>query len=157
MTRTRSEYRLVDLANLPHGGAAGAAPVTDAHRDALATLLLAAYRGTIDDEGEDLDDARDAIDHYLGIIVRDHSIVVTEAGIPVAISFVVVVGGVHYIDPVAVDPSHKRRGIGRACVVASLRSMADASLSEVGATITDGNVASERLFHGLGFERRGTW
>jgi hypothetical protein len=38
-----------------------------------------------------------------------------------------------------------------------LASLAAIGISEVGATITDGNVASERLFTGLGFDRRGAW
>ena len=38
-----------------------------------------------------------------------------------------------------------------------LGSLGDAGISEVGATITDGNVASERLFIGLGFHRQGPW
>jgi L-amino acid N-acyltransferase YncA len=37
-----------------------------------------------------------------------------------------------------------------------IESLADAGVREVGAAITDGNVASERLFVGLGFTRRGS-
>jgi ribosomal protein S18 acetylase RimI-like enzyme len=155
--RTRSEYRLRELTSLSGDGVSDAAPVSEMQRDEMAALLLRAYRGTIDDEGEDLDDARDAIDHYLGIILRDHSIVVPRGGELIAMCFVVVVGDIHYIDPVVVDPAHKRGGLGRACVVTSLRAMAADGITEVGATITDGNTASERLFAGLGFQRRGAW
>ena len=74
-----------------------------------------------------------------------------------AFAFVVVVNDVHYIDPVVVASTRKRLGIGDALVRRCLGSLADAGVCEVGATITDGNVASERLFIGLGFDRHGSW
>ncbi len=129
----------------------------DAQRDGPATLMLTGYRNTVDDEGEDLDDACGATDHYLASIVRPHSFVVLDGTAPVAFSFVVVVDDSQYIDPVVVAPERKREGLGSAVVRRSLRSMADAGVTEVGATITDGNVASERLFIGLGFSRHGSW
>jgi L-amino acid N-acyltransferase YncA len=157
VARTRSEYRAA-IDGQSFAVLAGARHVVDADRDALAVLLLAAYRGTIDDEGESLDDAYDAIDEYLGSIVRDHSFVVADAGGALtAMSFVVVVDERRYIDPVAVHPDAKRRGLGRAAVTTSLASLVAAGVTEVGATITDGNVASERLFASLGFERVGAW
>lgn len=129
----------------------------DAQRDVLAELMLDAYRNTIDDEGEELSDACDAMDHYLASIVLPYSFVALDGGIPVAFAFVVVVSDVPYIDPVVVAAARKRQGLGAAIVGQCLRSLVDAGNSVVGATITDGNVASERLFLGLGFSRCGTW
>lgn len=90
-------------------------PAADADRDALAALLLDAYRGTIDDEGR------------------------------------------HYIDPVATAASRKGRGIGAWAVATSIRLLQRDGVGGVGAVITDGNVASERLFARLGFTRVGPW
>jgi GNAT superfamily N-acetyltransferase len=137
-------------------------PLPTAHpdeqwRDQLAALMLDAYRNTIDDEGETLDDAFDAIDHYLASIVRPHSYVMLDGTDVVAFAFVVVVNDVHYIDPVVVASARKRQGLGAALVRRCLGSLADAGVVDVGATITDGNVASERLFVGLGFHRHGSW
>ena len=128
----------------------------EADRVALAAVLLDGYRNTIDDEGEDLDDAYAAIDQYLTRIERPHSFVVIEGEI-VAFAFVVIVEDVHYIDPVVVAAARKQRGFGRAAVQLCLASLAATGIAEVGATITDGNLASERLFAGLGFSRRGEW
>jgi predicted GNAT family acetyltransferase len=157
MTRSRSEYRMSPISVAPTRPSLEARHPVGTDRDALATLLLEGYRDTIDDEGEDLDDAYGAIDQYLTRIERPHSFVVIEQEVLVAFSFVVTVNEVHYIDPVVVAPPHKQRGLARATVQLCLASLAAAGMSEVGATITDGNIASERLFAGLGFTRRGAW
>ena len=119
--------------------------------------MLDTYRNTIDDEGEDIDDAYTAIDQYFARMERPYSFVALEHDIVVAFSFVVIVNQIHYIDPVVVTPPSKQPGLGRATVQLCLGSLAAAGITEVGATITDGNIASERLFAGLGFSRRGAW
>jgi L-amino acid N-acyltransferase YncA len=58
-----------------------------------------------------------------------------------------------FIDPVATVSWRKREGLGRAAVAASLRSLHEVGVAEVGAVITDGNTASERLFTSLGARR----
>lgn len=156
MTR-RSEYRMSPIRVSPESVSLASTHPIEEQRDALAALMLDAYRDTIDDEGESLNDARDAIDHYFASIVRPHSFVVLDGADPVAFSFVLIVSDTHYIDPVAVASAQKRRGVGSAVVRMCLGSLANAGVTEVGATITDGNVASERLFIGLGFSRHGTW
>ena len=61
--------------------------------------------------------------------------------------------GREYIDPVATVAGCKRQGLRTAAVGSSLRSLHEAGAREVGAVITDGNTASERLFTSLGFVR----
>jgi hypothetical protein len=146
----------------PIGVASTPGPIATVHpdeqkRDALAALMLDGYRNTIDDEGETLDDALSAIDHYLASIVRPHSYVMLDGPDLVAFAFVVVVNDVHYIDPVAVASARKRLGFGDAVVRLCIGSLVGAGVAEIGAVITDGNVASERLFVGLGFCRHGSW
>ena len=161
MARARSEYRLhqLDGWSRPHDRAcswtARAPFATDRH--VLATVILQAYRGTIDDEGEDHDAALMAVDDWLGRAESPHSVVLEMDGLIIAVSFVVDVAGRKYIDPVATAPGHKRRGLGRAAVCMSLRSLQRSGTAEVGAVITDGNIASERLFTGLGFVRVDAW
>ena len=63
VSRTRSEYRLVRASDaLTSAGSAASPssvrPVELADREPLASLLLDAYRGTVDDEGEGDDEAR---------------------------------------------------------------------------------------------------
>ena len=162
MSRTRSEYRLVGLSAALSAVSSAAhvatvRHVTAADRDRLAVVLLDAYRGTIDYEGEGDDEARSAIDNYFARMEWQHSVVLEHDDRLVAMSFVVVVAGRHYIDPVATIASAKQKGHGRTVVLASLRSLVDDGVDEVGAVITDGNTPSERLFTGLGFARVGIW
>jgi RimJ/RimL family protein N-acetyltransferase len=157
MTRTRSEYRMAPIPVATAHHSLQARHPVDADRDALAALLLDGYRNTIDDEGEDLDDAYVVIDQYLTRIEGPYSFVVLEQDTLVAFAFVVIVDEIHYIDPVVVAPARKQRGLARATVQLCLASLAAAGIAEVGAAITDGNIASERLFAGLGFDRRGAW
>ncbi len=158
MERTRSEYRLhhLDPFVLP-AAQRDARLVTVDDRDALAPFVLDAYRGTVDDEGETLDDAVLAVDAWFAAIEWQHSFVLELDGELVAASFVVVVEGVRYIDPVLTRSTRKGRGLGTAMVSRSLHSLAADDITEVGATITDGNEPSERLFTRLGFVRVGSW
>jgi len=155
--RTRSEYRFSISANQFEPLTANVEHLHPNDRDALGQLMLDAYRDTIDDEGETTTEALQAVDHLLTHCLREHSFVLKEAGKPVAMSFVLVVDGIHYIDPVAVTATHKNAGLGRKMVETSLASIASAGVTEMGATITDGNIPSERLFAGLGAVRVGPW
>ena len=163
MERLRSEYRLQQLVEADPS----AIPVRpdslvvrhvdrDDH-EALSHLMLDAYKGSVDDEGESIEEARAAIDHYFETIVWPHSFVIADDDLPLAMSMVVVVEGVHYIDPVATAAVHKAQGLGRIAVATSLRSLAKSGIAEVGAVITDGNTPSERLFARFGFVRVGGW
>ena len=159
--RIRNEFRLAlaqenRLAStLPPGSSCRPPSLHD--RNELAHLLLDAYRETIDDEGETITEALQAIDDYLQRILPQYSLVAERDGSLVAMAFTVVVRGTHYIDPVATASAYKRNGIGAATVSAVLELLADDDIVEVGAVITDGNVPSERLFSRLGFERFGEW
>jgi len=155
--RTRSEFRLSPIVLQPSTTKLTTRSVLASDRDELAALMLDAYQGTVDDEGETTIEALEAVDHYLSLIVHKHSFLVTEASRVVAMAFTVVVDEVHYVDPIVVAAHRKQSGIGREAVTLVLESLAGDGIAEVGATITDGNIASERLFLGLGFTRRGAW
>jgi L-amino acid N-acyltransferase YncA len=162
VTRTRSEYRLVGVDRAVGAGAGSAGrvqvrPARDEDRDAIAALVLDAYRGTVDDEGEGPQEARLAADDFLARRVPARSVVVEDGGQLVALAFVVEEAGHAYIDPVATASTHKRQGLARRAVTAALDRLHAAGADEVRAVITDGNTASEALFASLGFERIGVW
>jgi len=155
--RTRSEYRLPLVQGQFEALTTDIENLGAKHRQALAELMLDAYQGTIDDEGETIVEALEVIDYSLDHCLREHSFVLMRNSQPIAMSLMVVVDGTHYIDPVAVSAAHKNGGLGRQMVETSLASAADAGVTEIGATITDGNSTSERLFASLGAQRIGPW
>lgn len=156
-SRTRSEYRLtIDASTLGETVAAVSRPSVD-DNEAVAELLLDAYRGTIDDEGETMVEAREAATAMLGWAHPAHSVVLRRNSRLIALCFVQEVADNFYIDPIVVAAAHKQQGLGRRMVATCLASLAATGVTSAGATITDGNEASERLFASLGATRIGAW
>lgn len=125
--------------------------LTPADRDALAQLMLDAYRGTIDYEGETLVEAIGEVDSWLAdSALLEHSFgAVTDNGLRSAI-LVMQLQGEPFIAIVMTHPSVKRMGYGRLVAHAALSSLLDAGHRRVVFYITDGNTASESLFSSLG-------
>jgi hypothetical protein len=77
-------------------------------------MILDAYRGTVDDEGEAYEKALTAVNDWLSRLESPHSVVLEHDGQLVAVSFIVNVAGREYIDPVATVSRRKREGLGKA-------------------------------------------
>ncbi|MCC7127406.1 MAG: GNAT family N-acetyltransferase [Microbacteriaceae bacterium] len=150
-----SEVALSDAFEIPAGFSVR--EVVGEDRDELARVLLDGYRGSVDDEGEVLADAVEAIDEYFSIMKWQHGWALESADGIAAFALVIVVDDRHYIDPVVTSPEFKRRGLGALVVRAALRSLEAEGVRDVGAAITDGNIPSERLFASLDFQRIGPW
>jgi len=127
---------------------------------ALAELMLDAYRGTIDDEGEGIVEAIAEVEGYFSgaggnpplleysaALVRDDII---ESACMIK----------HWRDrdrPLVgyIVSAHRRKRQGLATVVLaqSIGRLQQAGYRDVRAVITEGNTASERLFQRAGFQR----
>ena len=123
----------------------------------LADLMLDAYLGTIDYEGETLQDAIAEVQAYFdgkrgGEPLLDVSRVATQNGL---VSACLVAGDRRkpLIAYVMTRASAKGQGLAKYVLVSVLRAMQEAGSVGVRAVITQGNAASERLFAGLGFRR----
>jgi hypothetical protein len=122
--------------------------------ESLANLMLDAYLGTIDYEGESVEDARAEIEEYFSSDpMLDCSRVIEMDGVLVAASLLAMWEGSPLVAYVMTGSSSKRHGLARAVLLGSLDCLARSSHREVFAFITDGNTASERLFAGLGAHR----
>ncbi|MEM9467074.1 MAG: GNAT family N-acetyltransferase [Actinomycetota bacterium] len=123
-------------------------------REALPALMLAAYAGTTDDEGESLDDAVDEIDGWLRDGGRlDRSFGYERDGRLRAAALVTVVPRGAILAYAITHPDDKGAGLGRAVVTAALAHLRRDGHAEAHLWITEGNVASEALFARLGAER----
>lgn len=129
---------------------------TPADHAALAQLMLDAYRGTPDDDGETLADAEQAVAHYWRELnpLPDCSWVVPG---PAGRLYAACLIG-WYPDwraPIVAysmtHPDVKRQGLAIHLVRAALAALSDQGYTQVYAVITVGNTASEQLFQRLGF------
>ena len=126
----------------------------------LAELMLEAFRDTIDYEGERLAEAIEEVQRYLSPTSEDpallgHSVLVCT-GARLCCACLVMKWHRRQcpsIGYVMCHPAWKRRSLASLALAESLRRLRKAGFSQVRAVITEGNVASERLFSSAGFAR----
>jgi ribosomal protein S18 acetylase RimI-like enzyme len=126
-------------------------------RDALAILLFAAYRGTIDDEGDSFADALAEIEKMLrgdyGRFLPECSFVVKDG------EFLSSACLVSFFEPhdaplvvfLMTRPEAKRRGLARLLLTRSMNALLDAGYERLTLVVTDGNEPAQRLYRTLGF------
>lgn len=126
-------------------------------KEALAILLFASYRGTIDDEGDSFADALDEIEKTFrgeyGRFLPGCSFVV-EGG-----EFLASACLVSFFEPhdaplvvfLMTHPESKRRGYARRLLERSMQTLADEGYTRLTLVVTDGNGAAQQLYASLGF------
>jgi ribosomal protein S18 acetylase RimI-like enzyme len=124
---------------------------------ALGRLMLAAYRGTVDDEGETGADAVAEIDQVMdggyGRFLSDCSFVVEDdAGRPIGASMVTLFESDPILTYVVVHPGMKRRGIGTFLVAASGNALLSVGYPQVDLFVTEANEPAVNLYRKLGFQ-----
>jgi RimJ/RimL family protein N-acetyltransferase len=120
---------------------------------ALARLMEAAYAGTIDEDLGDNDDADVEIAnwHRFGADATVSRVAVDADGRIVGAALITVWDGRAYLAYVMTQPDRKGQGVAATVVAAALRALARRGEHSVEATVTVGNVPSERLLSRLGF------
>ena len=117
--------------------------------------MLDAYLGTIDYDGETIDEARAEVAGYLdGSPLLEHSFVGMVEGSIVSACLVGTWEHGPLIGYMMTAAEHKSRGLASHLLDHSLAALAEAGEAEVSAWITEGNLPSERIFLRAGFERR---
>ncbi len=129
--------------------------VSASDHEALAELMLAAYIGTIDYDGEDLDDAMAEVTSFLSAAPSlRHSVIAQICDEVVSAALVAETDDLPLIAYVMTRAGHTSRGLGRLVVDSALELLASDGHQAVELFITDGNTPSERLFRSLGAVRR---
>jgi GNAT superfamily N-acetyltransferase len=136
-------------------GAATAHTTRSADRQALAELVIAAYTGTIDDEGETPEQALAEIDRTMGgaygPYLEDCSFLVASEGRAVAASLITNWTEAPLIAFVMVDPGFQRRGLGELVIRLSMGALWKRGERALVLFVTDGNAPAQRLYARLGF------
>ena len=150
-TKTRYEIDLTTLRGRLEHETNSVRKLVASDRDDLAQLMLKAYEGTIDYEGETLVEAIAEVDSWLaGSPLLEHSFgVATSDGLRSA-TLVMEWNEEPFIAIVMTHPSVKRMGYATSVARATLESLRDKGHRRVVFYITNGNTASESLFLGLG-------
>lgn len=135
---------------------AGERPPTPEDIQKLAALMLAAYRGTVDDEEETIEEA----------LIEVHKTFDGEHGpfLP-ACSRVVVIGDElvsatpltrwkdrPFVAFAMTAPHWKRKGLARACMINSMQDVLAAGDDKLSLVVTVANVAALTLYQRLGFQ-----
>lgn len=155
----RNEYRLDLSGPLPAcpepGPGFNLRRPTEADAEALAELMLEAYRGTIDYDGETLEDARREIRAYFeggyGKPLPQLSWIVFAREQPVAAGLISLWVEQPLVSWVMTRARWKGKGLGSLALYKMLESLQAEGYAEVRAVITAGNLPSEQLFRKAGF------
>ena len=163
MTRRRFEYT-VELKNFrysttPDSFAEGIwRTLTTADQQLLAELMLDSYQGTIDYDGETIEDAMREVESYFSDQDSGWFDYSWLAFMENDLACASLVGfwpdrNSPMIAYVMTASQHKGKHLATMGVSRSLRSLAEKNYTNVHAVITEGNVPSERVFTRAGFRR----
>lgn len=125
------------------------------HRELLAELMLQSYRGTVDDEGEDLGDALAVIDSLFaaefGELLPGPSSVTKAGDRLLAATLVTLHGGIPLLAFSMTAPLAQRRGLARDGLRHAYGELCRAGYRQIRLVVTDGNVPAQALYAEEGF------
>ncbi len=134
---------------------------TEADIEALAALMLDAYRGTVDADGsETIEDARTEVRGYFdgrsGAPMPDRSYVVHDGERLVSAVLVSRFEGMPLLAYAMTAPTHKGRGLASALTHRVLRSLHTAGDAQMQLWVTAGNADAEHIYERIGFRDVGS-
>ncbi len=130
---------------------------TSERKEQLARLMLAAYRGTVDDEGETLEDAVAEVGRTIeggyGTLLGNCSFMHREQqGSPIiSASIVTLYRGAPLLAFSMTHPDHGRRGLARSLLVASIAALQGDGHSLLNLSVHRDNQAAIALYRSIGF------
>jgi GNAT superfamily N-acetyltransferase len=126
---------------------------------ALARLMDVAYRGTIDHEGETLEQCAEEIASTIGgkygVFVSEASFLISRDDKAVAACLITMWKNQPLIAFTMTDPEYQRQGFSQALIEESIRALADIDESVLYLVVTDGNTSAQNLYRKIGFKDLG--
>jgi ribosomal protein S18 acetylase RimI-like enzyme len=130
-------------------------PIDRSDVPALGALMLAAYRGTVDDECESEADAIAEVERTLAgdyvPLLDDCSFALDEGPRIAGASMITLWEGDPFLTYVFVHPDMKRRGLGTFLTTTSANALVTAGYSQLGLFVTEENEPAVTLYRKLGF------
>ena len=122
----------------------------------LAPMMLAAYRGTPDDEGETLEDTIDVIDAGVagewGEWVKEASFVALNADEPVGALMMAMAGARPFVSFVFTHPDHGGTGVATRLIGRACEALAARCDETVDLWVNPASERAVRLYRHLGFD-----
>lgn len=127
----------------------------NADAEALAILMLNSYRGTTDDAGETIIEARSEVAKLLGneygMLDRTASLVCDEQGQLASATIITRIRDVPFLAFSMTAPPFKRQGLARMGLTRVMSLLAERGERSVRLMVTKGNTPAETLYTSLGF------
>jgi ribosomal protein S18 acetylase RimI-like enzyme len=143
------------LGEMPFPAIAGLRPPSDADVQRLASLMYSANRGTVDDEGESEADALVEVQKTFagayGSFVPSCAAVVERNGRLLSATLVTRWQDRPFVAFSMTEPSSKRTGLARACMMTAMSRLHAAGERELSLVVTLANLPAFNLYSSLGF------
>ncbi len=154
MARTRFKMHL-DLTSQPVEQRGDCRAVSTGDLIALSQLMLDAYRGTIDDEGETLEDAISEVQRTFaseyGTFLEDCSFLIERDGQALSATLVTLWHEAPLVAFVMTHPSAKNNGLGAFLLKKSINALLARGYRELYLGVTKGNLPAQHLYEKLSF------
>ena len=148
-------YMLAALSAQPRSAITGMRCPIEADVPALARLMLTAYRGSIDDEGETEADAlvevRKTFAGEYGAFVPGCSKLVVEGREALHATLITRWEDRPFLAFSMTAPEAKRKGLARACLIAAMQDLHGQGERELRLVVTLANLPARSLYESLGF------
>lgn len=129
-------------------------------RERLAHLMLAAYRGAADDEGETIAEALQEVDNVLLSADRpfmpEASFVIEVDTALASASLISLFRGAPLVTHIMTHPNYKRRGLGVSALLSSAHALHAKGWSTLSLYVTDSNAPALAVYRKLGFQTAST-
>lgn len=123
---------------------------------AVSQLMVDAYRGTIDDNGETLEDAikmtQDTFAGEIGPFLKDCSWLIERDGKVLACTLVTLWSEEPLLAEVLTHPSAQNQGLGAFLIKKSCAALYGHGYSDLTLFVTQGNLPAQHLYEKLGFQ-----
>ena len=124
--------------------------------ESLGSLMLSAYRGTIDERHKIEDEAIEHIAKYFsgefGKPLLGCSYVAHQEELPVSVALVSMDGDEPLLAQLYTVPEWKNRGLASALIQLSMNALIENGFGVLNLMVTDGNEAAAHVYRKLGFE-----